>query len=162
VIDELRGRYGCPVGLSDHSASVFPGLTALARGADLVEVHVTFDRGMYGPDVPSSVTFAELGLLCGMRDAVSKMDAHPVDKDAMMGRMQPMRGIFGRSLAPIHPLPAGTVLSPDMVMPKKPGGGIAPEAINEIAGRRLARDVSPERILRWDDFEENSGLSGAP
>ena len=49
VIDELRARYACPVGLSDHSGSVFPGLAALARGADIVEIHVTFDRGMFGP-----------------------------------------------------------------------------------------------------------------
>ena len=94
-------------------------------------------------------------MLCAMRDAVGKMNAHPVDKDAMARRLQPMRNIFGRSLAPIRPFPAGTVLAPDMVAPKKPGGGIAPEAVMEIAGRRLVRDVTPERILRWDDFEDS-------
>ena len=51
VIDELRREFDCPVGLSDHSGSVFPGLAALARGANLLEVHVTFHRRMFGPDV---------------------------------------------------------------------------------------------------------------
>ena len=50
VMDELRERYRCPVGLSDHSGIVFPALAALARGADIVEVHVTLDRRMFGPD----------------------------------------------------------------------------------------------------------------
>ena len=59
MIDELRLEFGCPVGLSDHSGSVFPGLAALARGADLLEFHVTFDRRMFGPDVPASLTFDE-------------------------------------------------------------------------------------------------------
>jgi hypothetical protein len=43
-----------------------------------------------------------------------------------------------------------------MIMTKKPGGGIPLEAAGEIAGRRLARDVVPERILRWNDLEEGS------
>jgi N-acetylneuraminate synthase len=156
VIDELRGEFGCPVGLSDHSGSVFPGLSALARGANLLEVHATFHRRMFGPDVPASVTFDELKLLCQMRDALSTMDSHPVDKDAMADKLLEMRGIFSKSLAPICPLPAGTVLRPEMIVTKKPGGGIPLEAAGEIAGRRLARDVVPERILRWNDLEEGS------
>jgi N-acetylneuraminate synthase len=48
VLDELRRRFHCPVGLSDHSGTLFPGLMALARGAHIVEVHVVFDRRMFG------------------------------------------------------------------------------------------------------------------
>jgi N-acetylneuraminate synthase len=156
VIDELRREFACPVGLSDHSGSIFPGLAALARGANLLEVHVTFHRRMFGPDVPASITFEELALLCQMRDALETMDSHPVDKDAMAESLLEMRGIFSKSLAPICPLPAGTVLRPEMIVTKKPGGGIPLEAAGQIAGRRLARDVVPERILRWDDLEESS------
>lgn len=153
VLGDLRSRYDCPVGLSDHSGSPFPGLAAIARRADIIEVHVAFDRRMYGPDVQASLTFEELCILCGMRDAVTKMDAHPVDKDAVAANLGGMRSIFGRSLAPTRPLPAGTVIEPGMVASKKPGGGIEPRLAAQLAGRRLARDVTPERILRWEDFE---------
>jgi N-acetylneuraminate synthase len=154
VIAELKQRYHCPVGLSDHSGKVFPALAALARGADIVEVHVVFDRKMFGPDVRASLTFEELRMLCAMRDAVTTMDSHPVDKDAMAERLAPIRSIFGRSLAPVRFLPAGTVLAPSMLAPKKPGGGIPPEALGQVAGRRLARDISPYHILRWSDIED--------
>ena len=154
VIDEFRREFNCPVGLSDHSGSIFPGMAALARGANLLEVHVTFHRGMFGPDVAASVTFDELKHLCQMRDALRTMDSHPVDKDDMAEKLLGMREIFGKSLAPICSLPAGTVLKPEMVVTKKPGGGIPLEAAGQIAGRRLARDVFPERILRWSDLEE--------
>ncbi len=157
VIDELKAHYRCPVGLSDHSGSLFPGLTALARGADIVEVHVILHRDSFGPDVGSSLTFEELRMLCAMRDAVTTMDAHPVDKDLMAERLQPTRTIFGRSLAPASHLRAGTVLTEAMLVPKKPGGGIPPEALDQITGRRLARDVSPDHILRWSDIEDQSG-----
>jgi len=154
VIDELREEFDCPVGLSDHSGSIFPGLAALARGADLLEVHVTFDRRMFSPDVAASLTFDELKKVCQMRDALRTMDSYPVNKDAMAEQLVGMRGIFGKSLAPIRPLAAGTVLRPQMVVTKKPGGGIPLEAVGQISGRRLAHDVSPDRILRWSDLVE--------
>jgi N-acetylneuraminate synthase len=154
VIEDLRHDYGCPVGLSDHSGSVFPGLAALARGANILEVHVTFHRRMFGPDVRASVTFDDLRMLCAMRDALTTMDAFKVDKDKMIERMQPLRDIFGRSLAPLRPIPAGAVLSRDMLTLKKPAGGIPPEAAVDIFGRRLAKDVTPDRILRWSDLAE--------
>ena len=71
VLDELRREFDCPVGLSDHSGSMFPGLAALARGANLLEVHVTFDRRMFSPDTAASLTFDELKIVCQMRDALS-------------------------------------------------------------------------------------------
>lgn len=154
VIDELRMEFDCPVGLSDHSGSIFPGLAALARGADLLEFHVTFDRRMFGPDVAASLTFDEAKMLVRMRNALRTMDSHPVDKDAMAEELRGLREMFGKSLAPLRPIAAGTVLRPDMIATKKPGGGIPLEAAEKIAGRRLARDVAPDRILRWTDLVE--------
>jgi len=55
----FRDRYGCPVGLSDHSGTIFAGLAAATLGCDVLEVHVTLSREMFGPDVPASVTTTE-------------------------------------------------------------------------------------------------------
>ena len=154
VLDRLREQYECPVGLSDHSGSLFPGLSAMARGANIIEVHVTFHRAMFGPDTAASVTFEELKLMCGMRDALTVMHAHPVDKDSMAKSLAEVRETFGRSVAPARALSAGTVLRREMLMLKKPGGGIPPESECEVIGRRLARDVGPTQILRWADLAE--------
>lgn len=156
VLDQMRSRYSCPVGLSDHSGTPFPALAAMAHGATVIELHVTFDRRMFGPDVPASITFDELGFLCRARDAFNEMDANPVDKDAMANSLASMRQIFGRSLAPSRALPAGTLLAPGMLVSRKPGGGIPIDAIEDVMGRRLAHDVVPERLLRWDDLEKVS------
>jgi N-acetylneuraminate synthase len=150
----MRNRYDCPVGLSDHSGTLFPGLAAMARGAVVIETHVTFDRRMFGPDVPASLTFDELSFLTRARDAFREMDDNPVDKDAMAQSLAPMREIFGRSLAPSRALSAGTLLVEDMLVAKKPGGGIPADAARDLLGRRLVRDVVPERILSWDDLEK--------
>jgi N-acetylneuraminate synthase len=156
VIDELRERFACPVGLSDHSGSIYPGLAAMAGGASIVEVHVTFDRSMFGPDVSSSLTFPELGMLTKMRDALAVMNANPVDKNAMARSMESMRTTFGKSLAPARPLAPGTRIEPGMLVPKKPGGGIPPEEEKQLLGRRLVRDVTPDRLLRREDMEKSA------
>jgi N-acetylneuraminate synthase len=154
VIDEYRRRYSCPVGLSDHSGSIFPALAAMARGADVIEVHFTFDRRMFGPDTPASLTAAELELLCKARDAFDEMRRNPVDKDEMAEKLAPMRSLFQKSVAPAASFPAGTLLTRDMLTLKKPGTGIPSDNIDAVIGRRLRRDVSPEHILSWQDIDE--------
>jgi N,N'-diacetyllegionaminate synthase len=154
VMHELRARYGVPVGLSDHSGTPHPAVAAIARGADVIEVHLTRDRDMFGPDVPSSLTVSEFRSVADFRNAVVKMDAHPVDKDVAAAALAPMRAMFGRSLAPRQVLRAGTILTADMLAAKKPAGGIPEGELARVVGRRLARDVSPERIIRWDDIEQ--------
>jgi N,N'-diacetyllegionaminate synthase len=155
VLDELRERFACPVGLSDHSGSIYPSLAAMARGAAIVEAHVAFDRSMFGPDVSSSLTFPELGTLTRMRDALAVMNTSPVDKNAMAESLQAMRTTFGKSLAPARALAAGTRIEPGMLVPKKPGGGISPDEEKQLLGRRLIRDVTPDRILRREDMEKS-------
>ena len=65
LLPAFRDRYGCPVGLSDHSGTIYPSLAAATIGAALLEVHVTMSREMFGPDVSASVTTAELRQLTG-------------------------------------------------------------------------------------------------
>lgn len=154
VIDELRRRYRTPVGLSDHSGVPHPALAALSRGADLIELHLTLDRGMFGPDVSSSLTVAEIRLVADFRDALARMNAHPVDKDKAAGNLAETKTIFGRSLASLKPLPAGTKIAADMLCGKKPGTGIPESDLPKLIGRHLVRDVAPDRLLRWDDLEK--------
>lgn len=153
VIDELRDRFNCPVGLSDHSGSVFPGLKAMAQGADLLEVHVTFDRRLFGPDVKASVTIDELFFLVQAGRAFHNMHSNPVDKDKMADELQDMRQMFSRSIAPGWDLPAGTVLTEGLLTLKKPGSGIPQAEINRLEGRVLKRAVPADRLLCWDDLE---------
>ena len=59
-ISNFRTRYKCPVGLSDHSGNIYSSLAATSLQASIIEVHVVFDKDMFGPDVSSSITFKEL------------------------------------------------------------------------------------------------------
>ena len=153
VIDELRKRYGVPVGLSDHSASIWPPIAALARGARVLEMHIVFDRRAFGPDSIASLTPADFALVVQARDAFHDLKTHAVDKDIMAEKLASVRQLFSQSIAPVIPLTANTVLQPHHLTTKKPGTGIKPDRMRELVGRRLTRDISPHRLLCEDDFE---------
>lgn len=153
VIAELRRRFNCPVGLSDHSGEIFPALAALAKGANIIEVHVVFDKRMFGPDTMASITLEQLRFLVEARDAFWAMETHPVNKDELATSFTETKQIFTRSLAPNQALQAGTVLQEAMLTLKKPGTGIPPNELKNIVGRRLKRNVTPDRILRWEDVD---------
>lgn len=153
VIDEMRVRYGAPAGLSDHSGQVYPALAALARGADLIEVHLTLSRRMFGPDVPVSLTVEELRQVTAARDAFHAMHNSPVDKDKAAAALAEMRSMFGRSLAPRRDLAAGTVISAEMLAAKKPATGIPADQIDTVIGRQLRHAVPADRLLRWEDID---------
>ncbi|MBV9742788.1 MAG: hypothetical protein JO099_03420 [Acidobacteriia bacterium] len=66
--------------------------------------------------------------------------------------MTGVRQIFGRSIAIRNDLPAGSVLRTEDLVLKKPGTGIPPERMFEIAGRTLTRAVSADRLLAEEDL----------
>ncbi|NOT43641.1 MAG: N-acetylneuraminate synthase, partial [Acidobacteria bacterium] len=153
LLDDYRRRYGCWVGLSDHSATIYPGLAGAALGMDLLEVHVTLSREMFGPDVRASVTTAELRQLVDGVRFIETMRAHPVDKDASAAETAPLRALFTRSVVARADLPAGTLLEAAHLTLKKPGTGIPASRFDAVVGRRLRRDVRADALLADDDLE---------
>jgi N,N'-diacetyllegionaminate synthase len=158
LLAEFRVRYACPVGISDHSGTLFPGLAAVTLGASMVEVHVALSRDMFGPDVPVSLTPAELGeLVRGVR-FIERALERPVDKDRFGQELEPLRQTFGKSLVAGRDLAAGAVLARADLTARKPGHGIPAAHIEEIIGRRLKRAVAAGAFLSAADMEEEQPI----
>jgi N-acetylneuraminate synthase len=154
LIPFFRDRYGCAVGLSDHSGTIYSGLAAASLGIQVFETHVTLSREMFGPDVPASVTTSELAKLVKGIRFIEKIMANPVDKNEMAEELIPMREIFSKSVVTTMALPRGTVLRRKHLVAKKPGTGIPAERLTEVIGRRLHKRVPASHILREEDLEE--------
>ena len=154
MLGAFRDRYGCLVGLSDHSGTIYPGLAAATLDADIVEVHVTLSREMFGPDVVASITSAELKQMVDGIRFVDRMKAHPVDKDAAANGMEPLRAIFNKSVVARSALDAGTVLAAEHLAVKKPGTGIPAARLNDLIGRRLKRSLPADAQIHEQDLVE--------
>ncbi len=153
LIPFFRERYGCATGLSDHSGTIYAGLAAAAIGVDVLEVHVTLSREMFGPDVPASITTAELRQLVEGVRFIEKIKANPVDKNVMGESLAPIRDLFTKSVVARMDLPAGTVLREEHLAVKKPGTGIPATQLTELIGQRLKHSVDADELLRFDHLE---------
>lgn len=155
LVAEFRRRYRCPVGLSDHSGTIYPGLAAASTGIEFLEVHVVLSRQMFGPDVPASLTPEELRqLVTGVR-FIEQMRAHPVCKNDAARTAAPLRRLFTKSIIARINLSRGTVLRDKHLTAKKPGCGIPVADWPRVVGRRLKRRVAANALLAWSDLEDS-------
>jgi N-acetylneuraminate synthase len=154
VLAEFQRRYGCPTGLSDHSGEIFPGLAALTLGANLLEVHVTFSKEMFGPDVPASLTLEQLAtLLRGVRFIETMLES-PIDKDAKAAELEPLRKLFNKSVVLRQDSAAGTILKREHLAIKKPGTGIPAREIDRVVGKKLVHTRPADHLLSEEDLAD--------
>lgn len=153
MLGEWKKRLGCAVGLSDHSGTIYPGLAASALGCDVLEVHVTMSRQMFGPDVTASVTIKDLARLVQGVRYIEAMRSHPVDKDAMARETEPLRNMFGKSMVASRDLPAGTLLRSEHVAFKKPGIGLGEARLGEVLNRRLKQALAENDLILEENLE---------
>jgi N-acetylneuraminate synthase len=149
VLEELRVRYGKPVGLSDHTLGPYAGFAAVALGASVLEKHFTLSKELYGPDASLALEPAELEeLVEGVRE-IETMLAHPVDKDNLEPYGE-MKRIFEKSVVAVVDIPAGATIERGMLAAKKPGTGIPAARIDEVVGRTARADVPADTVLTED------------
>ena len=153
LIPLFRRRFACGVGLSDHSGTIYAGLAAATLGIDVLEVHVTLSREMFGPDVKASITTAELRQLVDGIRFIERARWTQVSKDQMASELSPLRSIFSKSVAARTDLSAGSKVELSHLALRKPGTGIPADRIPGLLGRTLSRGVRAGEFLSESDFE---------
>jgi N-acetylneuraminate synthase/N,N'-diacetyllegionaminate synthase len=151
AIDALRERFGEPIGFSDHTVGSVAAVAAVARGASIVEKHLTLDRTLPGPDHAASMEPEDFGrLVADIGSAWSGLgDGRKVPRDAERDVMRAAR----RSLVAARRLEAGQMISLQDLSAKRPGTGISPMEVDRILGRRLVRPVEADDLLREADLD---------
>jgi N-acetylneuraminate synthase/N,N'-diacetyllegionaminate synthase len=147
AMDTLREQFRCPVGLSDHTLGIEVALAAVARGAAIVEKHLTLDKTLPGPDHRASLEPSELAALVrGVRAVEAALGdgaKRPMPSEA------DVRRVARKSLVAARPLRAGEALTAADVAIKRPGTGLPPSELPAVLGRRVRRDVAADEVLDW-------------
>ena len=153
MLDEYRRKFNCPVGLSDHSGTIFPGLAGAAMGMNILELHITFSKEMFGPDVVASITIDELRQLVQGIRFIEKMKNNPVEKDEASKGLKPLRDIFTKSIVAKKDLPEGVILAEEHLAYKKPGTGIPASRYESLLGKKLNKSVKYNHFFTEEDFK---------
>ena len=150
VISELKERYRCTVGLSDHSEGIGAACAAVAVGAECIEKHFTFSRDMYGSDASLAMEPEKFFMFCEEIRQVEKMLC-PVDKNDL-SQYQDMKQIFQKSIVASRDLLVGHVITSDNMAYKKPGDGIPANRYRDLIGKVLSQPVANNEQFKWSDF----------
>lgn len=151
TIPDLRERFGCEVGLSDHSLGVGVAVAAVALGAVVLEKHITLDRNDGAVDSPFSLEPPEFAQLvtetAAARVALGEVRYQPTEaEEGARGRR--------RSLYLVEDVAAGEVLTEHNLRSIRPGSGLPPKHWDEVLGRRV-REAAPRGTpLTWELLED--------
>ncbi len=150
AMDTLRQAFGTPVGFSDHTLGITSDIAAVARGADVIEKHFTLSRSMQGPDHSFSLEPSELESMCAAIRDTEKSLGSPIKKHTESEKE--LHRLARRSLVAARAIPAGTVITEEMLDVKRPGFGIHSRYINVVVGRTAKADIEQDDILTWEMF----------
>ena len=153
LISELKARYNIRVGFSDHSAKIATGIAAVAMGAEILEFHVVFDRGLFGPDAIASLTITETKQLVEGATMIFQAQSQPIDKNNT-APFTTLKTIFEKSLAVNKNLTQGHTITFEDLDGKKPTGyGISARNYKTVIGKQLLKDKMQWDFLNEDDLQ---------
>lgn len=147
VIDEIKKKFKCKSGLSDHSGTVYPALSVIAKNEDFLEIHVKINDKTIFPDKSSSISFENLEFLQDYNRSV-KLLSKKIDKNKFYKKFFKMRKLFGRSLSLKKNFKKGRILTKEDLILKKPGSGLGIKYLNFFVGKKLVRNVFHNQLLK--------------
>ncbi|MEA2552220.1 MAG: pseudaminic acid synthase [Fimbriimonadaceae bacterium] len=147
TIPDLSHQFNVPVGLSDHTLEMAVPVAAVALGACILEKHLTSSRSVPGPDSQFSLEphefQATVEAVRTTERALGTPSYGPTEREAASRA-------FRKSLFVVENMKAGEAFTAENVRSIRPGAGLPPKHMDEILGKRAARDLERGTPLSWD------------
>jgi N-acetylneuraminate synthase len=147
TIRDLRSRFGCEAGLSDHTMGVGVAVAAITHGASVVEKHFTLCRADGGVDSSFSLEPAEMKSLVVETKRAWECLGTPTygttgaEKKSLM---------FRRSIYVSEDVAAGTCLSEENLRIVRPSLGLHPRDWDSLIGKTAVRDIKRGEPTDWN------------
>ncbi len=153
-IDRLIRKYDVPIGYSGHDRGIMPTLYAVAKGACIIERHITLDKNMEGPDHAASLDISEFKqFMTNLRDleiSLGSQKSRTMTQGEMINRENLSKSIYSAKN-----IKKGLKITRSMLEVKSPGQGISPQNISKIIGKKLNKNISKGKPLFLSDFKKN-------
>jgi pseudaminic acid synthase len=146
TIPELARRFGCPVGLSDHTMGIAVPVVAVALGACIIEKHLCLRRADGGPDGAFSLEPEEFK---AMVETVRTAEKALGSVQFASGPREASSRKFRRSLFVVEDIKKGELFTKQNVRSIRPADGLHPRYFDEVLGKCAARDVERGTPLSW-------------
>ena len=137
-------------GYSDHSLGIEAPLAAVALGASVIEKHLTLDQKMSGPDHSASLEPKEFARMVQGIRRVSAMLGNGI-KVPLLEELDTAR-VARRSVVAAVDIAAGSVITAEMLICRRPATGIAPRDLQNVIGQSAGVAIAAGSVLQWDQL----------
>ncbi len=138
TIPDIRERFGCHAGLSDHTMGIGVAVASVALGACVIEKHFTLRRADGGVDSTFSMEPDEMRQLVveteRAHQALGEVRYGPTDKEKASL-------VFRRSLYFVEDMKAGDTITDKNLRAIRPGHGLPPKYYSSLLGKKVNRDI---------------------
>lgn len=144
------------IGYSDHTLpddAMTPLVTAFLLGAVILEKHFTHDKTLPGNDHYHAMDVNDLSRFVGIAETINIL-LGSTDHKGPIPMEELSRKNARRSIVVSRDLPAGSLLTPDVMTYKRPGTGISPLFWDEVIGKQLIKSCDADHILQWSDLQK--------
>lgn len=139
---------GVKIGLSDHSMSNIPAITAVSLGAKVIEKHFTLDRNLGGADSGFSLEPEEFKAMIDeirlTENVLGKVDYTVNEKNRK----------YARSLYAVKDIKKGEKFTPQNIRSIRPSNGLHPKYYEEIIGKTAKCDIKYGTPLNFSHIEK--------
>ncbi len=152
-IERLRKISTGLVGYSGHERGIYVAIAAVAKGAKVIEKHITLDKSLEGNDHKISLLPDEFAqLVTGIRQVEESMGLG-LERTLSQGERL-NREILAKSLIINCNLKKGEKIQANMIEIKSPGKGLQPNRKQELIGIVANRDYKPGDFFYPSDLVE--------
>ncbi|GAB1357825.1 N,N'-diacetyllegionaminate synthase [Cloacibacterium normanense] len=153
VMLEIKERYQCKVGFSDHTLGIGVPLTAVVLGATLIEKHFTLSKLMYGSDAKNSTEPEEFKHMVDNIRAAELAITSKIDKNEIVKKLGEMKFVFEKSIVSARELKAGHVISEEDLVYKKPGDGIPAKDYKNVIGKKVIKNIAANEKIEFSQIQ---------
>jgi N,N'-diacetyllegionaminate synthase len=141
----LQKKFGIMSGYSDHSSSIIDSIVAVAKGAKIIEKHITLSRKMKGPDHPFAIEPKEMiELVSGIRRTESIMGSY---ERKIYSSDLSARKMIRRSVVAKVDIKKGEKITIDKIKFARPGLGISTSKFKFIDKKTAKVSIPAETLI---------------
>ena len=149
LIDKWRKLFNdMPIGLSDHTKSIYTPAFAVSKGACVIEKHFTLNNSLKGPDHKTSLNPKNFSKMTEL------INLSFIANGSSIKKLDPLEKKFGRrnGLYFKNKISKGSYLTIDEIEIRRPRLGLAPSAIEKVVNRMLIKSAKKNEPINLSYF----------
>ncbi len=150
TIEDMRKKYNCEIGLSDHTLGIGASIAAVSNKATIIEKHITLNRNAKGVDDKFSLEPNELKSLVKEShiawQALGKVFYGPTKNE--INSLQ-----FRRSIYCSKDIKKGEKFTKNNIKVVRPSFGLEPKLFNKVLGKKAKTNLKFSTPLKWSHIK---------